>query len=66
MDERNGSIAFEAVTQNIQASTDMHGGWAGISVQRIDNSKRRFHRAVRDTGFEVSGTDVHNCGACCL
>jgi hypothetical protein len=64
LDVRNSSIAFEAVTQNVQASANMHSGWAGIGVQRINNSKNRFHRTVCDTSFEVSGTNVHDRGAC--
>jgi len=63
-DVRNGGITFKAVTQNVKASTDVDSGRTGISVQRINNSQNGFHRAVGDTGFEVSGSDVQDCSAC--
>lgn len=61
-DARNSSIAFEAVTQNIQSSANVHSGWAGIGVQRINDSKNGFHCAVCDTSFKVSGSNVQDRG----
>jgi hypothetical protein len=63
-DVRDSGITFKAVTQYIKSSADMHGSWAGISVERINYSEDRFQRPVGNTSLEVSGSDVQNRGAC--